>query len=335
MTKMNRIFGMITMAALLAVGSASCKKNTETNASFKFALPAVEGFSADEGKAYIDIADNSQMKWYDGDEIMVYSVDKDNTTPVTSVFVADAGCTGSTEAHFGGSPLPVGSYGYFAFYPASKAVSVAAGNYATFKVDSTQTYSHELNIMDGRGIMDPRGVVAASSCSMLDGSVHVSLKHIFGYANIKVKSTSGATKNVKSVSIKDKKLGLTGNITINIPAITDERLSGLQTLGTKYANNQITQDDYLNQMGDILHAMGYSSRPNGNVVTLNCEGGAVPITNKNKFFIVPLRPGALIGDFTITLTYDNGDTKKFEFDGNTDRQYIIRPGWFSNIQLTI
>ena len=330
---------MITLAALLAVGSASCKKNNTTNSSFTFALPAVEGFSADEGKAYIDIADNSRMKWYDGDKMMIYSVDATNTTPSMGVFTADAGVTGATLAHFNGPSLEAGSYGYFAFYPADKAVSVAADNYATFKVEKTQTYDHNLNIMSGRGIMDPRGVVAASTCTMLNGSVTTTLKHIFGFANIKVKSTSGATKNVKSVSITDNKLHLTGNITIQIPAINDVNLSTLQTLGENYANGTITEESsYMSQLSACLQSMGYSSQPNGNVVTLDCtdyEGGAVPITDKNKFFIVPLRPGALLDSFTITLTYDNGDTEDFDFNGNTDRQYIIRPGWFSNIQITL
>lgn len=338
MKKMNRFFGVITLAALLAVGSASCKKNNTTNSSFTFALPAVEGFSADEGKAYIDIADNSRMKWYDGDEMMIYSVDATNTTPSMGVFTADAGVTGALWAHFNGPSLEAGSYGYFAFYPASKAGSVAADNYATFIVGDRQTYTHDLNFegtsMAGRAIMDPRGVVAASTCAMLNGSVNTTLNHIFGFANIKVKATSG-TKKVTSVKIEDKKLHLTGDMTIQIPAITDARLSALQTLGTKYAAGTIEEATYMIQLNGILHEMGYSSKPNGNVVTLDCsdyEGGAVPITDKNKFFIVPLRPGALLGDFTITLTYDNGQSQEFNFN---DKQYIIRPGWFSNIQIML
>lgn len=330
---MNRIFGMITLAALLAVGSASCKKNNTTNSSFTFALPTVEGFVADEGKAYIDINDGSKMKWYDGDEMMIYSVDATNTTPSMGVFTADAGVTGATLAHFNGPSLEAGSYGYFAFYPASKAVSVAADNYATFKVEKTQTYDHNLNIMSGRGIMDPRGVVAASTCTMLNGSVTTTLKHIFGFANVRVK---GATKKVKSVSITDNKLHLTGNMTIQIPAITETNLSTLQTLGANYASGAINESSYMSQLSACLQSMGYSSQPNGNVVTLDCtdyEGGAVPIeATNNKYFIIPLRPGALLGSFTITLTYDNDDTQSFNFN---DKKYIIRPGKFSNIQITL
>jgi len=337
---MKRVFGMMTLAALLAVGSVSCKK-AETNSSFTFGLPTVEGVWADEGKAYIDMVDGNKMKWYDGDQMMIYSVDATNTTPTTGVFTADAGSTGATVAHFNGPQMTAGSYGYFAFYPADKAVSVSADNYATFEVGNTQTYDKNLNFTGsyaGRILMDPRGVVAASTCALLNGNTTVMLNHIFGFANVRVKSTSGATKNVKSVSIRDNKKNLTGEITIQIPAITDARLSALQTLGTNYANGSITQEAYLSQLNSILHEMGYSAQPNGNVVTLDCSdyaGGAVPINNKNKYFFIPLRPGALIDSFTVTLTYDDNTTKEFNFNGNTDRQYVIRPGWINNIQVEI
>ena len=328
---MNRIFGMITLAALLAVGSASCKKNTETKASFSFELPAVEGFSADEGRAYIDLSDG-KMKWYDGDMMMIYSVDGTNTTPQTELYVAVPGSTGKTRTNFVGNTIDAGSLGYFAFYPASKAVSVSADNCATFKVESTQTYNHELNIYGGRGIMDPRGVVAASTCTVDNGSANpLTLNHIFGFVNVRVK-TGGDTKYVRSVTIKDNRLNLTGEMTIQIPAITTGRLNYLKDLGANYANGSIDADAYMSALSAKLQEMGYSSRPNGDEVTLNCEGDAVQIDGSNTYFIIPLRPGALIGSFTITVTFDDNTFVEKTYN---DKSYIVRPGRFVNIQFTI
>jgi hypothetical protein len=333
---MNRIFGMITLAALLAVGSASCKKNTETKASFSFELPAVEGFSADEGRAYIDLSDG-KMKWYDGDMMMIYSVDGTNTTPQTELYVAVPGSTGKTSTNFVGNAINAGSLGYFAFYPASKAVSVSADNCATFKVESTQTYNHELNIYGGRGIMDPRGVVAASTCTVDNGSANpLTLNHIFGFVNVRVKdlTTGGDTKYVRSVTIKDNRLNLTGEMTIEIPAITTDRLNYLKDLGASYASGSMDAEVYMSNLSAKLQEMGYSSRPNGDEVTLNCEGDAVPIDGSNTYFIIPLRPGALIGSFTITVTFDDADHTSLS-KTYSDKSYIVRPGRFSNIQFTI
>ena len=195
----KRFVGVMCMAALLAVGSTSCKKDNGTN-SFTFALPAVEGFQADDEKAYIDIADNSRMKWWEGDQMMVYSVDATNTVPVTAVYTADAGCQGATLAHFTGEVISQGSYGYFAFYPYEKAGRVEEGNRAYFNVGPTQNYNADLNFagtsMAGRAFMDPKGVVAASTCQSVTGSVTVTLKHIFGFANVKIKDLQNTGKKV-------------------------------------------------------------------------------------------------------------------------------------------
>ena len=149
MKKSNRVIVVMCIGALLAVGSASCKKNDTTKtSSFTFELPAVEGFSAEEGKAYIDIAASSQMKWWDGDKIKVYSVDATNTTPVTADFTAEAGCSGKTVAKFTGEDLTKGSYGYFAFYPYDKAVSVAKNKTEFMKINSEIEKKYQQNLLE-------------------------------------------------------------------------------------------------------------------------------------------------------------------------------------------
>jgi hypothetical protein len=78
MKKVSQIIGMMSMVALLAIGATSCNKDkTKMVSSFDFTLPAIEGESGlDESKAYIDMV-AGQMKWYDGDEMMIYSIDQD------------------------------------------------------------------------------------------------------------------------------------------------------------------------------------------------------------------------------------------------------------------
>lgn len=338
MKKMNRIIGVMGLAILLAVGSTSCKKNEEKNSSFTFALPTVEGFVADEGKAYIDIsASNTPMKWWEGDVMKVYSVDATNTTPIYADFTAESGCSGKTVAIFTGEQLEKGSYGYFAFYPASKAVSVQEGNFGTFNVSDTQNYDTDLNFagtsMAGKAFMDPQGVVGACPCDVLEGSANGTLKHIFGFANVRLKDLSGATadKGVRSVTITDSRVSLTGNMTINIAELTTARLNALKTLGNNYYNGSVNAETYWSTLNPLLAEMGYSTEPEGNSVTLNCSNDDVILNGTNKYFIIPLRPGALLGDFTVTVNFEN-DSQVFNF--TADKKYIIRPGMFSNIQCT-
>lgn len=327
----KRFVGVMCMAALLAVGSTSCKKDNGTN-SFTFALPAVEGFQADDEKAYIDIADNSRMKWWEGDQMMVYSVDATNTVPVTAVYTADAGCQGATTAHFTGDVIEQGSYGFFAFYPYEKAGKVEEGNRAYFNVGPTQNYNSALTFtgsMAGRAFMDPKGVVAASTCQSVTGSVTVTLKHIFGFANVKIKDLQNTGKKVKKVTITDPNMNLTGEMSILIPEITDARLSALQTMGNNYYSNG-NMDDYVATLNSTLQEMGYEATGDGHSVTLDCSNADITLTNTNKFFIIPLRPGCLLRNFTITVTYDDNQTRDFNF--GADKTSIIRPGYFSNLQ---
>lgn len=328
----KRFVGVMCMAALLALGSTSCKKDNGTT-SFSFALPTVEGFQVDDEKAYIDIADGSKMKWWEGDQMMIYSVDATNTVPVTAVYTADEGCQGSTLAYFRGDLIPQGSYGYFAFYPYEKAGEVVEGNRAYFNVGPTQNYNPELNFagtsMAGRAFMDPKCVVAASTCQAINGTATVNLKHIFGYANVKIKDLNNTGKKVKKVTITDPNVNLTGEMSIVIPEITDARLNALQTMGTNYYNTG-NEDAYMATLTSTLQEMGYEATGNGHSVTLDCSNADITLTNTNKFFIIPLRPGCLLKNFTITVTYDNDQTRVFEF--GADKHNIIRPGYFSNLQ---
>lgn len=338
MNKLSRIIGMMCLA-VLAVGFTSCNKDkVEKSSSFTFDMSTVEGFVADDSKAYVDISASGQpVTWFNNDQIMVYSVDATNTTPQMTTFTINEDGVGKTQATFTGDEITKGSYGYFAFYPASKVVGVTEGNFGTFNVGETQTYNSALDFagtsMAGKAFMDPQGVVGACPTDILNGTTTGTFKQIFGYANVRVKDASGATagKTVTSVTITDGYRHLTGDMTINLVELTTPRLNALKTLGTNYSNGSITIESYTPQLNDLLHQMGYSTQPEGYSVTLNCAAANAMLNNANKYFIIPLRPGALLKDFVVTVNFSDGSHQDFNFN---DKKYIIRPATFSNIQCT-
>lgn len=335
MKRMNRTIGMMCLAALLAVGATSCKKNnTEKTASFTFELPALEGNPfADDERGYVDITDGNQLKWWEGDQMMVYSVDATNTTPETAVYTAASGSQGTHVATFSGDMLDKGSYGYFAFYPAEKAGQVTEGNRAYFNVSDTQNYDAALQFSGayaGRAYMDPKSAVLATSVGSLS-SGFVGLRHIYGFANVRLKGNTNG-KLVKKITITDNELNLTGEMSIKIPEITDERLGALQTLGDKFLDGTIDETNYWAQLTSTLRAMGYESNGDGRSVTLDCSAAnGIEITNSYKCFFIPLRPGALLKGFKVTVTYTNNETKEFTFANTADKRYIMRPGMITNI----
>jgi hypothetical protein len=340
MRKVTRIIGLMCMAAVLAVGSTSCKKDNNVNASFTFAWPAIEGFSTGE-RAYIDPTDACQVKWWEGDQMMVYNLDATNpSNSVAEVFTAVSGCQGTYVTPFTGPSLGgKKSGGFFAFYPADKAdlSLLAQNNRGKFAVGATQTIDRGIQYGPGfenRFFMDPRSVVSANTADdFMTQGADLTLKHIFGFANLRVKSNSG-DKLVRSLTIHDKKLHLTGPIEINILDITNDRLSALQTLGQQYADGQINFESYWASLQSTLSEMGYTSNGQGFDVTLTCADNdpSITIDDSKKYFIIPLRPGALVGGFDVVVTYDDDTTETRSFEG---QQYIVRPGRFVNIDVVL
>jgi hypothetical protein len=342
MKKLTQTIGMMCMAAVLAIGASSCNKDkTKAVSSFDFTLPAIEGENPfDDSKAYIDML-ASTMKWYDGDEIMVYTIDEDVTKSKAGRFIAEENITGATQAHFQGSPLEEGSYGYFAFYPASKAsTEIGADNRATFNVGATQNY--EVDVLAGTpraGLVftDPRSFVGAATCDVIQPYVAANLKHIFGYINVRVKDTQTVDRRVKSVTITDHQRNLTGTMSILIPELKSADLDAMKQLGVNYkANGNI--DTYLTQMESKLHEIGYMADGDGHSVTLNVgtanNGMGATINSSYKYFLMPIRPGALMGDFTVTLKFmDGGDDVVINVPA--DKKYISIPGYYTNVSIDL
>ena len=342
MKKVTQTIGMMCMAALLAIGASSCNKDqTKTVSSFDFTLPAIEGENPfDDSKAYVDMLAGT-MKWYDGDQIMVYTIDEDVTKSRAAVFSAQENITGTTQAHFQGTPLEEGSYGYFAFYPASKAsTEIGAGNRATFTVGATQTY--EVDVLAGTpraGLVftDPRSYVGAATCDVIQPYVSAKMKQIFGYINVRVKDSEVSDRRVKSVTITDSQRNLTGTMSVLIPALKSADLDGMKQLGVNYnANGNI--DTYLTQMESKLQEIGYMADGDGHSVTLNVEtandGFGARINGSYKYFLIPIRPGALMSDFTVTLSFF-GDDEDMVINVPANKKYISIPGYYTNVSIDL
>jgi hypothetical protein len=345
MKKATRIIGMMCMAAVMVVGVSSCKKDKTTEvSSFDITLPEIKGESGidDGSKAYIDMVAGS-MKWYEGDKVMMYSIDEDYTKSQARVFAGDAGITGATNAHFAGTAMPVGDKGFFAFYPASKASSeIAQNNRVTFNVSETQNYVEDLfasTSYAGRIFMDPTGFVGAAPCEIIEPYANFRLYPIFGYINVRVKDTeTSGSRSLKSVTITDNNMHLTGTMSVEIPKITVSNMTTMQNAGLLYSTNG-NAESYWSSIRPILSTIGYMGNGEGHSVTLNVaapanNGFGAQITNKNKFFLIPLRPGALMGDFTITLKFfdEEGDVV---VNVPADKKYISIPGYYTIISIDL
>ena len=346
MKKVMKIIGMMCMGALLVLGASSCKKDkTEKFSSFDIGLPAIEGESGidDDSKAYIDLL-TGEMKWYDGDNVMMYSLAPDYTQSQAYVFYGDENITGATQAHFTGFYLPEHEEGgFFAFYPASKASSeIQHDNRVAFNVDSIQTWETDFYVSNpsyvGRVFMDPRCVVGAATSDIIDNHAVFNLEHIFGYLNIRIMDASNSGKYVKSVTITDKNLHLTGSMSVKILALNNTDLLAMKGYGITYRDNpSMAAETYWGNITEKLQKFGYKGNGTGYSVTLDCSaangGNGVPIISKKKYFLMSLRPGALMNGFTITLKFGDNSTKSYEVGPN--HQYITIPGTYTVISIDL
>ena len=352
MKKAIKIIGMMCMGAMLFLGASSCKK-TEKVSSFNIGLPAIEGESgiSDDSKAYMDLIAND-MKWYEGDNVMIYSIDEDHTQSQAYVFHGDENITGASIAHFTGYYMAEGSEGFFAFYPTTKAsTEIRHDNYVTFNVGETQKHETDLfanTSYAGRIFMDPRCVVAAATCDVVDHSAQFNLQHIFGYYNVRIKNTGVADgvvdKRLKSVTITDNSLHLTGSMSVMLDKVKSADLAGMRQYGLNYRDNLPSGTEtgtsaaqYWAGINETLQHIGYIGNGTGFSVTLDCSAAdnskGAPITNKNKFFLMALRPGALMNGFTITLTYMDNTYNEFTVGAN--RKCISIPGYYTVISIDL
>lgn len=325
MRKFNRLFCMLSMAALVVF--ASCNKKNET-ASFTIGLTPVQGLQMDDSKAYIDIYDGCQMKWNEGDKIMVYNLAEDYTNSVACEYTAAAGCEGQTSTTFSGEPVGERQdIGYFYFYPSYKASGqLQEDNRETFTVDRTQTYNETT-------IFDPTSLVMAIDVENLNDDLE--MQHIFGFLNIKL--TKATPARVKSIVVTDSHFHLAGQMSIKLPAVKAQKFSDLydECVG----NNPNYEEDLAEYLGNDFLGYMTSTTDEDYAITLDCSkadnGQGVLVNGTKKYFFFSLRPGALYKGFTVTINYMDETLEPTVLNYDADINYCIRPGWFKNLTIGI
>ena len=295
MKKTVKMIGMACLVGAFAFAGSSCKKNNNDTTSIKVNMPGVEVSSVDGDRAYIDYGDGNKMKWSKDDQIMFYNLNEnDYRRSVRNVYTLYQGAN-DTLGYFNGGLMGdlMGYGGYFAFYPASKVETHEIGprNSQTFDVPDTQNYN--VNRMDPTSL-----VMATKGENIIDNGFN--LNHIFGFVNLKLKGT----QKVEWISITDNELNLSGNITIDLPAVNATTLQGLVNICADYT---ATWDSYMATLNGYLHGDGglnYNSDPSSDkTITLVCED-PVQLTNEYTNFYITLRPGCLGKGFVVKVKYE-------------------------------
>lgn len=323
MKKFVKVIGAMCMAAVVACTASSCKKAEQEGSEFEVGLSQLDGFNSDE-RAYIDVFAGSQLKWNEGDQIMVYNLATDYTQSVAHVFTANTGAEGQTRIPFSGSPVGAKKdIGYFYFYPAAKASgSLLEDNRETFTVSSTQTYNP-------RTFIDNNSLVMACTVNAIPDNF--TMQHIFGILNIKV--TKATAARVKNIVVTDNVFNLAGTMSLKLPEVNSTTLS---TLMSQCVNND---PGYAQALSNYLQDLGYESNGSSHSITLDCSkcdnNQGVLVNSTKKYFFVSLRPGALYRGFTVTINYMDENLEPTILNYDASNSYCIQPARFTNLTVGI
>lgn len=337
MRKSIKLVGAMALVGALAFSASSCKKNDQTS-SASVVMPKVQEVNVDSERAYIDYDDENLMKWEDGDEIMIYNLNRNYRRSEREVYTIEEGYDGATHAMFEGNPMhrPFGD-GYLVFYPAERVYGdLQEGNRQDFIVPTEQKYMFG-NFMRPR--VDPRSLVMAGKVAQLDEESVLS--HIFGFANFRFKGEylpeGYAGQRVRNVVLHTNTLHITGNITVKLPGVDPDQLNALITQCAE-AQTEEQQAAYWEALRAYLYSdeVGYDSYDQGFDLTLNCEEGegglGVMLGSQITHFLFSLRPGCLFDGFTLTVNFMDENVEPIVITKyqNPDYRYCIVPGVLKN-----
>lgn len=335
---MKKTFKMIGMACLVGafafVGS-SCKKNNTDTTSIKANMPALEENYIDGDRAYIDFNDGNKMKWSEGDQIAIYNLAENYTQSVRNIYTLISGAN-TTEGHFSGGvmgDLNEGFDGYYAFYPASMVVNHPIGprNSQTFDIPATQNYHY--NCMDPTSL-----VMTVKGEGIMD---HFRMKHIFGFADFKLKGT----KKVKRIVVTDNQFPLNGDVTADLPCFTHEFYFRLKNGILEMADYRCDYSMAMASLNAMLQQFNYMGYAGGYTMTLECGDGVQLNPNTYTKFIMTLCPGALCQGFSVTVYYTDNTSVTFnKFNPNhadygyasnqaLPRAFCTKPGTINHFSL--
>lgn len=320
MKKTIKMIGMVCLMGAFAFLGSSCKKEKTETATIRVSMPAVEEMDVDGGRAYIDYGDHKKFKWSDGDIIMVYNLNNDDyTKSIRHEYVLYNGAD-EEYADFTGHTMGAMQSSFYAFYPSSKVIDHEIGprNSQTFDVPASQDYNVDC--------MDPTSLVMAAKGETIPQG-NYNLKHIFGFANIKLKGNQAVDKIV----IKDNVFNLNGNVTVDLPKVDEANLQAL-TIACG-AEDQAQFEDMIDAVLHGENGMNYNSEPGDNTMTLNC-GGVQLSESSYTNFIITLRPGALRKGFKVYVYYE-GQQEPDEFlnFNAPDKSYCVKPAYLKNYKL--
>ena len=324
MKKTNKLFLTMCVAGSFALLFGSCKK--EDAKEVTVGLPTFE--EEVDARAYVDYGNQNQFCWNQGDQIVVYNLDASGSGSEKAIYQTDTedGRTYATFTHVGGDNLSAKKYGYFVFYPADKAESaLEEGNYQTFTVPGTQTYTIDSAMMP---TLDHAGMALA--CDLESVNSAFTLKHIFGALKLKLTGEGSVTK----IEVEDARYNLYGTAKMKLHEVTMDQFTTLQ-------NNFIATNDPDNDWGfqtlwaSYLSELGYSAEGAGKVMTLNCETPVQLKANEPTLFPIGLRPGALKYGFQLRV-YLDGQNEPVVFDyTDSNWNYGIKAGVNKNLVLSV
>lgn len=320
MKKMNKLFFTMCMVGGFAAMFSSCKKNEET-ADVAINLPAFEEEA--DGRAYIDFNVN-KFKWNANDQVVIYNLDNldENNASEKAIYSTTASAEGTTTARFNwesGDKLSAKKYGYFVFYPASKATAALEdGNYQTFTINPTQQYT----VVGNNHTVDPESMAMACELSSLNSSF--TLKHIFGTLRLRLTGTG----NVNKIVVEDARFNLHGSASMKLHKVRMDAFSSLldrfNTVNDPYGDFTFTEA-WSNFKTDLGY-MATGGGENGKQISLE-NIPSVQLSDTQTSFFLGIRPGALKYGFKIYVYLDGENTpREFDYTGDKNPHINIKAG---------
>lgn len=313
MKKVMRIMGLVCMAGLLAF-TTSCKKKENTT-SLNLTVPTMSVVSVDGERAYID--GDLHFQWNEEDYIYVYNLSDVNGESVVNVFENSTGA-GPTATFHGSEMGAPKFYGYRYFYPTTMVSGdpdeLDNNNRQTFTVDHMQQFEgYEIPGVHPASAVDVDQMAMAINTD--DLHAYAQLKHIFGIADIRLKTASGKDTKVQKITITDNVYNLWGTASLKLHAVDMDQLNTLMaaykaqdpSFAAMYANYVVSED-----------GLGWLPGNNaGNTsIEMDCTVGdpagvALPAGfQQYQDFMFLLRPLALSQGFTVDVEYTTGGVAK-------------------------
>lgn len=329
MKKYIKVLGLACMAGALAF-MTSCKKN-ETSTSIRVGLAPVEE-ETDGERAYIDLLDN-QLKWQDGDAIMVYNI---NTTDpgqsMMAYYTAVDGSEGLTYTNFTTEAPTLGETqdgGYFVYYPAYRRNATEysdpvmgditeLGNRQIFTIEPIQHYfmgTHNGTDYD-MATTDPDALAMAWHGDTEAQLNNFYLTNAFGTIKLGLEGSNKYVDHIEVINVVEEGEGgsLWGSASFNLAGVTYETVDNLKQALKDY--RQYGTDNYAAEITRLLGPDNLAYMPEegkGNKLTLDCSDYMPQLewTGATKYFYIAVRPGAFLKGVQFKIYVSNYDETGF------------------------